>query len=692
MSKKIFLLIILIIASIITYPTAFNAQGEEKTVLNVYSNYNPPPVGHFNFFAPGHIPEQNFVLEPLTHLYLANDTYVPGIAENWTLSEDYKTLTIKIRKGVKWHDGTEFTTKDIRAMWLMIAITNPGYPFPTQIIDSITIIDDYTIVFKANKAHAGFAFGILWHYDYVPYHQYKTIVDKIVARMKEGKNPFAHPEDFTDIKNELLNFRPDTYIGTGPYKVKKVTEEAIILEKFKDYWNGEPAIDEVHIIRTPSGEVLWSLLLEGKLDWYWGTPTPEQLDQLKSKPFFGTVKIARWIGPMLYFNKRKYPLSLVKVRQAIAYAINRTEIAYIEWPIGGIPTKYIIGFAPDYATLYFNESFMNNYVKKFTYDYNPSKAEQLLKELGFTKGADGIYVTPNGTKLEFELAVDGWLKPESCEAIAAMLEKVGIKLTIRTYERGVFWADDGPFKQGRYDIAVGVFGGASFSFSEYFYKYNKLFPGHGYPEIQQIPWKFRGSNTVNVSELVEIYQTFPAEISEEERNFVYAILAYLTGSQVVVLPLAGRPVIIAYNKEKFTGWPPADDPFWASLRSYMTRGRSYLVRWNLIKPLLSLTISVEPSGGGTTDPAAGTYTYARGATITVKAIAASGYNFEKWVLDGKDAGTSPTITVTMDKSHTLKAVFSRVPYELYAGIVILVIIILVVIYYVFKKRKTPKTK
>jgi len=681
--KRILALLLPTLLLLSLTPQLTATPQEEKTVINFYANYNPPPVGHFNFFAPGHIPS-DLVLEPLTHLFLFNGTYVPGIAYNWTLSEDYKVLTVKIRKGVKWHDGTELTTKDIYGTWLCIALINPGWPFPTQIIEKIEVVDDYTIVFYAKRPHARFDFGILWHWDYIPYHQYKHIIDKVIKRMKEGKDPFAHPEDFEDLKRELLDFRPKTYIGTGPYKIKTVTEEVIVLEKFKDYWNGEPEIDEVRIHRTPSADILWSLLLEGKLDWYWGTPTPEQLEQLKAKPWFGTIKIVRTIGPMIYFNHRKYPLSLKEVRQAIAYAINRTELAWIEWPIGGIPEEYIIGFASLYAERYFNETFMKT-IEKFKYEYNPKKAEEILKGLGFKKGPDGIWVTPNGTKLEFELLVGGWLKTETCEALAAQLEKVGIKVTPRKMDQGTFM--ERFFKPGKFDMAVNPYGGASFSFSEIFYKYNKLFPSQGYSEIQKVPWL---PEPVNVTRLVELYETYPVNITLQERNEIFATLAYICGEQVVTIPLFGRPVIIAYNKEKFTGWPSPEDGFWQSLASYMTRGRSYLLRWRIIKPLYSLEISVEPSEGGTTTPTPGTYRYAKGAKVTVTAKPASGYKFERWELDGAVVGKEPTITVTMDKSHKLKAVFSKVqpPYALYAGIAVVIIIIVIIAYYFFVRRRT----
>ncbi len=669
----------------IMLPTTSSAPQDQVIVFNFGANYEPPPVGHFNYFAPGNLPWVfDLVMTPLTHYFQANDTYVPGVAKNWSLSDDYMVFKLELRKGVKWHDGTELTAKDVIATWYCLYLRKDR---PWKFIKNITVVDDYHLIFYMKEPNDYVPFYVLWHYILVPYKQYGQFAERVLEKIRQGYDIFTNPSEFEDIRKDLMDYRPDQLIGYGPYKVKSVTESMIILEKFKDFWNGEPPIDEIHIQRTTSGDVYWALLLDGKIDWYWGTPTPEQLEELMKRPWVGTVKIRRPLGPCLYFNKRVYPLSLKEVRQAFAYAINRTELAWVEFPIGGIPEEYIIGFSNYYLDRYINETFFEQYLKQFRYEYNPAKAEEILQSLGFKKGADGIYVTPNGTKLEFELLVDGWLKPETCEVLAAQLEKVGIKINIRTMETGAYWASDGPFYQGRYDIGVGVFASPGFSFDEYYVKYNKLYPGHGFPELQRVPWS---DKPVNVTDLAWKIPLYPAKLSREEYYNIFATLAYITGDQVPVLPLFTRPVIIAFNKEKFAGWPDSEEEYayWAGLASYAAHGLSYLFRWNMLKPIIQLEISVEPSEGGTTNPAPGTYKYTRGETVTIKATPASGYNFEKWIVDGKEAGKTPTLTITMDNSHVVKAVFAeqRPPVELYAGVVIAIIVIVVIAFYMLRRR------
>lgn len=681
------LLAVLMLGALLSPLLSPVSAQEEKVVFVDYASYNPPPVGHFNFFVSGFISAlaNGIVLEPLTHYFPINDTYVPGIATSWELSEDYMYLKVTLRKGVKWHDGEEFTAMDVFATWLLLAVRETSYPFLITNIKEVRVVDDYTVEFYMDKPATSLGFAVLWHYDYVPYHQYKDIVDKTLQRMKEtGVSPFDDPKAYKEIRDELLEFRPETLIGTGPFKLVKVTESEIVLEKFPDYWNGEPLIDELRIKRIPGREVLVSLILEGEIDWYWGTPTPEELEAIEKTGRYEAIKIIRPLGPALVFDFRKYPLNIKEVRQAIAYAINRTELAYIEWPIGGFPDEYEVGFANIYIPQWLNDSFREKYLERWRYDYNPAKAEELLKGLGFEKGPDGIYVTPNGTKLEFDAAfASNWIHAETAEALATQLAKVGIKLNIRMFDPGTYYAEDGIFNTGQFDIGVIPHASPEFSFANTLVTQRNRWIAHGfqiYPDLWKVPF---AAEPVNITLLAEkLREPLPEDVI---RNYV-AILSYVQGENLLWIHLFTRPVIILLNKQKFTGWPTSMD-YWNGLASYAARGKSYLFRWHLLKPVITLTI--EATEGGTVSPAPGTYKFGKGDKVTVTATPASGYVFEKWQLDGADYSTASTVTITMDKSHTLRAVFAaqRVPIELYAGAAILVVVVVIAAYVLYRRRR-----
>ncbi len=663
------LLILALATSVSPSPVAAEPQ---KVVFRRVYNYSPPPVGHWNFFISGTISLLSVVQESLTHYYPANGSYVPGLAVSWTY-EDYMVFTLKLREGVKWHDGTDFTAKDVWATWHNIYLLKDRAWY---YLKNITIVDDHTLVFYMKEKNDYCPFYILWHWCVNPYSQYGALAEKVYAKIQEGYDIMTDATPFTDLVNELKEFRPPKPIGTGPYKFKSISETELVLEKFVDYWKGVPYIDEVQYVRVLTADVMWTMLAAGQFSWHWAIPTKEQHELMVGQPWVKIIPVARPVGVTIYFNSREViggaygdqpnPLRLKEVRQAIAYAIDRAEIALIQYPAGGTAQKYNVGFnnAALYATL--NSTFIDTWLKDFTYDYNTTKAEKILKDLGCTKDTDGIYKLPaglGGTRLDFEIKAAGWLDGPALEAIAAELALVGIKITPRVVDSAVYWAVDGDFYQGRFQIGVGVFGGADFSFDEYYHKYLHLYPGHGFPVMQSVPWR---TDPVNITYLTKYMQTYPAQATLEERNEFRAILSYITASQVPVLTMFTPTAYMYANVEQFGGWPAETDLYWQGLGSYEAHGSSYLHRWLLLKPNFDLTISVSPAVGGTTSPAAGTYAYAVGDTVQVTATAASGYTFKNWLLDGVSV-SGATITVTMDVAHTLAAVF-----EATSGLTILV--------------------
>jgi len=671
------LLLLTLVAPLLLQIAPSAAQEETKTTFNIIASYNPPPVGHFNYFVGGCIGWSDLVLEILTHYHRANESYVPGIATEWTVSEDYMVFNLTIRQGVLFHDRHELTADDIIATYY-----SGVYLFkmrPWTYLKNITKVNDYQLTFYMKEPNDYVPFYVLWHFPVLPSTQYGQFADRVRAKIDEGYDIYTNETAFQDIIEDLKAFRPSVYIGTGPYVVKSVTATEIVLEKFTEYWGGVPPIDEIHIINVKSEDVAWSLRLSGEADWYWGTPTPEYYDKLKACSWFTLVKISRPLGPAIYFNYKKYPFNITEFKKAIAYAINRTALAYIQYPIGGIPEEYQLGFSTAALETALNETFIRDYINgttyDFRYDYNVTKAKEILDSIGFIdRDDDGIRETPNGTKLEFDfLGAGSWLAPEAMEAVATMLEEVGIKLTVRLIDSSTWFASDGPFYMGRYYICAffGVASSPEFMFDEMFVKYSTYYPGCGFPDMVTVPWK---DEPINVTALTLYLQTYPAKCTREERDEIRAELAFVAGQYLPKISLFTRPVIIAMNTEKFAGWPSVNDTtYWNSLSSYMTHGISYLFRWGLLKPKFRLTVSVTPSEAGTTTPASGEYSYVKGENVTVSVTPAEGYEFKYWLLDGKQVSTSETYTVTMAANHELKAVFEEVtppppPYGLYAGV------------------------
>jgi len=657
-------------------------QAAQPTVFKRAWSYSPPPVGHFNFFYGPMVPS-DWILDGLAFYFPANGTYTPALAESWQTDPNYRWFVVRLRHGVKYHDGHEFTVKDVLSTLYTFPYLNKDRLW--YYIKDVKVVDDYTLNFTFTEPTNYPIFYILWHWCPVSYSQYGQFYERVLAKINQGYSIYSHPAEFADILNDLKNFRPTTMDGAGPYKVKSVSEEKIILEKFDNYYGPKPTIDEIHLIRYAAADVMWTDILTGQLDYTWAFLTPEQYQVLSSTPWAFIVPIPRPVGITLYINKRIYPLSLLDVRRALAYAINRTEVGFVQYPLGVTPSKYVVGFHPTgpYET-YLNSTFMTQYLAPFEYRYDPQRAEQLLQGLGFTKGTDGIYVTANGTRLEFELSFGGYISAPACENIAAQLKKVGIKITVRAYESGVYFrSPDGPFYVGGYQLGVGVYGSPSFAFDEYYHKYMALFPGHGFAQMQRVPWR---TQPVNVTKLAKDIALYPVQVTQAQLTEIYSELSYITGDQLPVINLY-HPTVFAYiNKEKFA--ITFDPNYWASIGSYEVKLFSYVFRLGYIKPKMTLAVSQDPTEGGTLSLPPGVYGYPKGQQVTVTVTPASGYSFSGWELDGASAGTSTSVTVTMDRNRTLKAVFTKPTYDVYIIGAIVLVVLAAGGYYVFRREKT----
>jgi peptide/nickel transport system substrate-binding protein len=181
----------------------------------------------------------------------------PCLAERWTVSKDGKTITYYLRKGVKFHDGVEFTANDVQFTYQVYTDPSVKTPYAAdyQYIKSVDIIDPYIVKVIYKRAFApalSNTFGAI-----LPKH------------LLEGK----------DINTADFNRHP---IGTGPFKfVEWKTDQQIVLEANPDYWEGKPHVKRfvLRIIPDQSSELL--SLLKGETDamgaWTSGTLSPELL-------------------------------------------------------------------------------------------------------------------------------------------------------------------------------------------------------------------------------------------------------------------------------------------------------------------------------------------------------------------------------------------------------------------------------
>ena len=328
----------------------------------------------------------------------------PYLAESWSISDDGLSVTLNLVKGATFHDGKPITSKDVA---FSIKTIKAHHPFKTMFgaVKRVDTPDPHTAVIRLSKPHPALLLALSSQLGAViPEHIYG-----------DGQDPKTHPRNSENV------------VGSGPFKlVEFVRDQHIILEKNENFFlEGKPYLDKIvmRIIKDPSARSLGRENGEIHLSAFESTPQ----DILHSKGIAhltATDKGYAAIGPItwLAFNTKSKPTSDVRVRQAIAYAVDRNFL--INAVMRGTSKPAYTGIHPDSI---FHEPNVERY------DLDIKKANQILDDAGYSKNSDGI---------RFPLNIDyGWpsAKPMA-EYMKPQLKKIGIDVTVRTSAGFPAWA------------------------------------------------------------------------------------------------------------------------------------------------------------------------------------------------------------------------------------------------------------
>ncbi|QTA82911.1 Extracellular solute-binding protein, family 5 [Desulfonema limicola] len=351
-----------------------------------------------------------------------NGRRIPDLAVSWNAIDD-NTWEFKLRKGVKFHDGSEFTAQDVVFSFERIPSlpNNPGsYANSISGIVSTEIIDPHTIIIKTDKPNPVLPSQL---------HNAAIVSKKHAAHA--GSNDFASGK---------------AAIGTGPYKfVKYIPGDRLVLERFEDYWGNKPAYKNVTFRIISNDAVRTAALLGGDIDMIDNVP-PASVKLLEKKGvsvfkhpsdrvIFLTCDTVRDQSPFVTDKDgnpmEKNPLKDIRVRKAIAKSIHHKALTQGVMEGLAIPANQLI---PEGWFSY------NPDIKSEEYD--PQGAAELLKEAGYP---DGFGLTIHGTNNRYVNDA------KVCQAVAQMLSRIGIKMKVETLPKSVFFSQM-PFPKQAYSF------------------------------------------------------------------------------------------------------------------------------------------------------------------------------------------------------------------------------------------------
>ncbi len=339
----------------------------------------------------------------------------PALATSWTISADGTEYTFKLRRGVKFHDGSDFDAADVEFNFDRMLDENHPYhhtgPFPLSFffsaIEDVEAVDASTVRFKLNAPYAPFLSNLAYPTGLI------VSPESVQEHDKEfGRNPS----------------------GTGPFKFAEWESNAkVVVTRNADYWDGAPSLEAVVFRPITDGNTRVAEMLSGGLDVMVEIP-PDSVAQFNGNGF----NLLEQAGPHLWFlilNAKEGPFADKRVRQAINYAIDKKTL--VEQVLQGT-AEVASGPTPPAFSWAYNESLQ-------PYPYDPRKAKQLLQAAGHENASLTFYVTEGGS---------GMLDPVPMgTAIQADLAKVGIDVKIETYEWNTFLGKVNPGLEGKADMA-----------------------------------------------------------------------------------------------------------------------------------------------------------------------------------------------------------------------------------------------
>lgn len=424
------------------------------------------------------------------------------LASSWEESSDGLTWTFHLRNDVKWHDGEPFKASDVVFTYDYIrdkaAISPIGASwYNTAVIESVKAPDDYTVQIQLNKPYAPFMQQVAAVIPIMPEHIWKNVDD---------------PTRYVEAK---------AAIGTGPFILEDYDKDkqSYKYSANKNYFLGKPVIDTLIFVK--SADPVISLKV-GDID-----EAGLTFDQVQALNDSENIKIVEGAGYWVYRLRFNIPsnsiLGNLDVRKAIYHSLDCEDIQKKVLHGGGITGNP--GYVPPYSSWY------NSNVTKYAYD--PATANKILDDAGYDKkDSDGIRLTPDGKRLEFQLLYTSDQQNQRiAELVQSYLKNVGIGVV---FKPGDMKTVDGLVSSGKFDIAIYSHGTST--------------------DPARMLNSFPESTGWNNTEFTSLANQQMITLDEKERKVLVDKMQVLIADNVPTIPLLYRNVYSACDQDKFDGF------------------------------------------------------------------------------------------------------------------------------------------
>ena len=362
-----------------------------------------PEYGAFQKYPAGY--EAGFVLYDRLVTFDADLKLHPQLAERWEVAADGKSATFHLRRNVSFHDGSPFNAAAVK--FNIERMLDPKRNTTNQPIWSpiagADVVDNLTVRITTKEPYA-----------------------LLLNTLAHGSGAMVSPAAIAKNGDDSMTQRP---VGAGPYMLETFTPgQELVLKAFPNYWGSKPKLDKIVFKYIPEPATRIAALKTGSVDLIDAVP-PHLVQSLKQVS--GLEVLAKpGLRPMgLAILTTREPYTDVRVRRALNHAT----------PVSTIAEKVFFGYARASDSPLASNTAGHKTVGSYAYD--PKRAEQLLKDAGFARGADGV-LARGGKPFTMKLLTSDGLLPgdlRTAEIAARSFEQLGIKVALNKVEAAAYW-------------------------------------------------------------------------------------------------------------------------------------------------------------------------------------------------------------------------------------------------------------
>jgi len=483
----------------------------------------------FNPFSPNsRWASTRAMYEPLMIQNFATGKLEPWLATEFAWSADTKELTLTLRDGVKWSDGTPMTAKDVVFTFELLrdnqGLIGPASGIFSTFLDAVSAPDDKTVKFTFKQPYTPGLFNIVDQF-IVPQHIWADVKDPVT---------FENPDP----------------VATGPFTtIAAFSPQQYQITRNPNYWQ-DIKIEGINVPSFQGNDAISAAVLAGQIDWGGLVPDPDVTFVPRDPEHFG-YWWPRMSVVYLMANTTNPVLGDVNVRKAMSLVLDRQRM--INTGVWGksVPAN-ATGLPVGPFQAWIDQSVVDAGSSWIGTDVD--KANAMLDEAGYKKGSDGVRTDKDGKPLAFDIIVpSGWNDWVSASQIVAEnLNDIGIKVQLRTTTADSWTSST---YTGQFQLSLNNAQPTATPFE--FYR-NVMSTQTVKPVGTASPFNQQRYGDPAIDELLS---QFAANPDQDQQKKIVAEIEAKFSEQAPVIPLYEQPDWGLYNTNRFTGFPMADNPY-----------------------------------------------------------------------------------------------------------------------------------